>query len=248
MRGSGLDLCERLAYLDFLRLFPATRVVLTESGRIQEETTMIGVRASRCDTTTEGRSRIPPARTFRRVAFAGKPPRPTKRPLPGSGTRAVCRKGGGHPAAAIWLVERWASTSTPENRQTEPAQERNRRHRHVRDIAGSGSRRAAMSARSGRCGLRRTAGPTGRVLVRPGGQCALGIVGWPSSPVGRWAPAGCVDPSGCGICYNARSTTTSNADSAARARTHSTRRIRGPPCLRRMVGGPRSDSRSSMSW
>jgi UDP-N-acetylglucosamine 2-epimerase (non-hydrolysing) len=41
--GGGLLLTEPLGYLDFLRLFSGARLVLTDSGGIQEETTALGV-------------------------------------------------------------------------------------------------------------------------------------------------------------------------------------------------------------
>src|SRR5947209_9307928 len=41
--GGGLLLTEPLGYLDFLRLFSGARLVLTDSGGIQEETTALGI-------------------------------------------------------------------------------------------------------------------------------------------------------------------------------------------------------------
>ena len=41
--ASGLRLCEPLGYLDFLALMDGARLVLTDSGGIQEETTALGV-------------------------------------------------------------------------------------------------------------------------------------------------------------------------------------------------------------
>jgi UDP-N-acetylglucosamine 2-epimerase (non-hydrolysing) len=41
--GRGIDLTEPLGYLDFLRLMAGARLVLTDSGGIQEETTVLGV-------------------------------------------------------------------------------------------------------------------------------------------------------------------------------------------------------------
>ena len=38
----GLQICEPLGYLDFLRLMMDAKVVLTDSGGIQEETTILG--------------------------------------------------------------------------------------------------------------------------------------------------------------------------------------------------------------
>lgn len=40
---AGLYCIEPLGYLDFLRLLSKARIVLTDSGGIQEETTMLGV-------------------------------------------------------------------------------------------------------------------------------------------------------------------------------------------------------------
>jgi UDP-N-acetylglucosamine 2-epimerase (non-hydrolysing) len=42
-RINGLRLIEPLGYLDFLRLFSGARVVLTDSGGLQEETTALGI-------------------------------------------------------------------------------------------------------------------------------------------------------------------------------------------------------------
>ena len=42
-RMNGLRLLEPLGYLDFLRLFSGARVVLTDSGGLQEETTALGI-------------------------------------------------------------------------------------------------------------------------------------------------------------------------------------------------------------
>lgn len=39
----GLRLIDPLGYLDFLKLFSEARLVLTDSGGIQEETTVLGV-------------------------------------------------------------------------------------------------------------------------------------------------------------------------------------------------------------
>src|SRR5215204_1609510 len=41
--GGGLRLVEPLGYLDFLRLYSGARLVLTDSGGIQEETTALGI-------------------------------------------------------------------------------------------------------------------------------------------------------------------------------------------------------------
>ena len=42
-RANGLRLIEPLGYLDFLRLYSGARLVLTDSGGIQEETTVLGI-------------------------------------------------------------------------------------------------------------------------------------------------------------------------------------------------------------
>jgi UDP-N-acetylglucosamine 2-epimerase (non-hydrolysing) len=42
-RATGLRLIEPLGYLDFLRLYSGARLVLTDSGGIQEETTALGI-------------------------------------------------------------------------------------------------------------------------------------------------------------------------------------------------------------
>jgi UDP-N-acetylglucosamine 2-epimerase (non-hydrolysing) len=42
-RASGLRLVDPLGYLDFLRLYSGARLVLTDSGGIQEETTVLGI-------------------------------------------------------------------------------------------------------------------------------------------------------------------------------------------------------------
>jgi UDP-N-acetylglucosamine 2-epimerase (non-hydrolysing) len=42
-RAHGLRLVEPLGYLDFLRLYSGARLVLTDSGGIQEETTALGI-------------------------------------------------------------------------------------------------------------------------------------------------------------------------------------------------------------
>ena len=41
--GENLRLVEPLGYLDFLRLYSGARLVLTDSGGIQEETTALGI-------------------------------------------------------------------------------------------------------------------------------------------------------------------------------------------------------------
>jgi UDP-N-acetylglucosamine 2-epimerase (non-hydrolysing) len=51
--GAGLTLTEPLVYLDFLKLVAHARVVLTDSGGIQEETTVLGVPCLTLRTSTE---------------------------------------------------------------------------------------------------------------------------------------------------------------------------------------------------
>ena len=48
-----IQLIEPLGYLDFLRLYSGARLVLTDSGGIQEETTYLGVPCLTVRTTTE---------------------------------------------------------------------------------------------------------------------------------------------------------------------------------------------------
>jgi UDP-N-acetylglucosamine 2-epimerase (non-hydrolysing) len=43
IKNSGLKLIEPLGYLDFLRLYSGARLVLTDSGGLQEETTVLGI-------------------------------------------------------------------------------------------------------------------------------------------------------------------------------------------------------------
>ena len=43
MRPDGLRLIDPLGYLDFMKLMADSRLVLTDSGGIQEETTVLGV-------------------------------------------------------------------------------------------------------------------------------------------------------------------------------------------------------------
>lgn len=52
-RSKGLRLIEPLGYLDFLRLMTGARLVLTDSGGIQEETTVLGIPCVTLRETTE---------------------------------------------------------------------------------------------------------------------------------------------------------------------------------------------------
>src|SRR5215207_9306263 len=52
-RGAGVRFVEPLGYLDFLRLYSGARLVLTDSGGIQEETTALGVPCLTFRDTTE---------------------------------------------------------------------------------------------------------------------------------------------------------------------------------------------------
>lgn len=52
-KGGGLTLTEPLGYLDFLKLVAHARMVLTDSGGIQEETTVLGVPCLTLRTSTE---------------------------------------------------------------------------------------------------------------------------------------------------------------------------------------------------
>jgi UDP-N-acetylglucosamine 2-epimerase (non-hydrolysing) len=45
----GLSMLEPIGYFEFLSLMSAAAGVLTDSGGIQEETTYLGIRASRCE-------------------------------------------------------------------------------------------------------------------------------------------------------------------------------------------------------
>ena len=56
-------LIEPLGYLDFLKLTAQARIVLTDSGGIQEETTVLGVPCITCARTPSARSRSPKAPT-----------------------------------------------------------------------------------------------------------------------------------------------------------------------------------------
>jgi UDP-N-acetylglucosamine 2-epimerase (non-hydrolysing) len=74
----GLALVEPLGYLDFLRLYSESRLVLTDSGGIQEETTALGVpcltlreNTERPITVTEGTNQVVGSDPERIVAAAG---------------------------------------------------------------------------------------------------------------------------------------------------------------------------------
>ena len=75
----GLTLAEPLGYLDFLQLYSNSRLVLTDSGGIQEETTALGIpcltlrrNTERPVTVSEGTNRLVGNDTevIRREAFA----------------------------------------------------------------------------------------------------------------------------------------------------------------------------------
>lgn len=53
LHAAGLHACEPLAYLDFLQLMATARAVITDSGGIQEETTVLGVRCFTVRDNTE---------------------------------------------------------------------------------------------------------------------------------------------------------------------------------------------------
>lgn len=78
-RSSRLVLIEPLGYLDFLQLYSNSRLVLTDSGGIQEETTVLGIpcltlrqNTERPITVTEGTNRLVGSdpETIKREAFA----------------------------------------------------------------------------------------------------------------------------------------------------------------------------------
>ena len=51
--GKAIKLTDPLGYLDFLKLISHARLVLTDSGGVQEETTVLGVPCLTLRTTTE---------------------------------------------------------------------------------------------------------------------------------------------------------------------------------------------------
>ena len=78
-KQSALMLTEPLGYLDFLQLYSNSRLVLTDSGGIQEETTALGIpcltlrrNTERPITVTEGTNKIVGSNpeTIKREAFA----------------------------------------------------------------------------------------------------------------------------------------------------------------------------------
>jgi len=81
----GVLLCDPLGYLDFLKLMSCAHAVLTDSGGMQEETTILGVpcltlrnNTERPVTITEGTNRlVRPARDDILAAYAGVSARPT---------------------------------------------------------------------------------------------------------------------------------------------------------------------------
>jgi UDP-N-acetylglucosamine 2-epimerase (non-hydrolysing) len=75
--ADGIRLVEPLGYLDFLKLQSSARVVLTDSGGIQEETTVLGVpcltlreSTERPVTVTEGTNRLVPLERTAIIAAA----------------------------------------------------------------------------------------------------------------------------------------------------------------------------------
>lgn len=76
LRRSGVLVTEPLGYLDFLRLMDGARVVLTDSGGIQEETTVLGVpcftlreNTERPVTITQGTNRLAGTQPQRVIAL-----------------------------------------------------------------------------------------------------------------------------------------------------------------------------------
>lgn len=94
LEGNGeLRMITPLAYLDFLRLFSGARLVLTDSGGIQEETTVLGIPCITLRENTErpitvemGTNTIAGTATAKIVAAAlhalEKPPDKSSRPIP----------------------------------------------------------------------------------------------------------------------------------------------------------------------
>ena len=79
LAGPGLRLCEPLGYLEFLGLTSQARLVLTDSGGLQEETTALGVpcltlreNTERPVTVTEGTNQVVGLDPARIVAAAGR--------------------------------------------------------------------------------------------------------------------------------------------------------------------------------
>lgn len=91
-RQTGLRLLEPLGYLDFLKLMSDAGVVLTDSGGVQEETTVLGVpcltlreNTERPVTLTHGTNRLAGTRTASILAAYGeltRNPLPSRRPPP----------------------------------------------------------------------------------------------------------------------------------------------------------------------
>ncbi|MEK6286062.1 MAG: UDP-N-acetylglucosamine 2-epimerase (non-hydrolyzing) [Acidobacteriota bacterium] len=99
-RQSSLILTEPLGYLDFLQLYSNSRLVLTDSGGIQEETTVLGIpcltlrqNTERPITITEGTNRLVgnDPEVIKREALAAleRPLRPTRVPELWDGHAAV---------------------------------------------------------------------------------------------------------------------------------------------------------------
>jgi len=89
--GGNLMLLEPMGYLDFLKLYSSSRLVLTDSGGIQEETTALGIpcltlrhNTERPITITQGTNRLvgsDPAVILREAeSVLDRPPRPARVP------------------------------------------------------------------------------------------------------------------------------------------------------------------------